>query len=236
MSPRSIITGEDINYEQHCKLEFGEYVQTHEESDNSMASRTTGAISLRPTGNKQGGYFFFSLSTGRRLNRNNWTNLPIPNEVIDRVNMMAEERNAEEELTFEYRDGRPAGVAVKDDDLSDEDETYFDEDYRSDIDEEYENEEYDWEEQYNRHRGNRITGVDENDDEEVPDRAESEVSNDETIVECEDEIQEEQNEVIEIDDTVEEQEEDIEEEMDSCLLYTYPSPRDLSTSRMPSSA
>ena len=30
MSPRSIITGEDIDYEQHCKLESGEYVQTHE--------------------------------------------------------------------------------------------------------------------------------------------------------------------------------------------------------------
>ena len=63
MSPRSIITGQEITYEQHCKLEFGEYVQVHEESDNSMASRTTGAISLRPTGNKQGGYFFYSLST-----------------------------------------------------------------------------------------------------------------------------------------------------------------------------
>ena len=136
ISPRTIVTGQEINYEQHCKLEFGEYVQVHEESDNTMASRTTGAISLRPTGNNQGGYFFYSLSTGKRLNRNHWTDIPMPNEVIDRVNRMADEANADEELTFEYRDVRPAGVDV-DDEMSDDDETYYDEDPRSDDEEDY---------------------------------------------------------------------------------------------------
>jgi hypothetical protein len=33
-----------------CKVEFGEYVQTHEEPDNSMATRIIGAIATRPTG------------------------------------------------------------------------------------------------------------------------------------------------------------------------------------------
>ena len=64
MSPRAILTGHHIEYATHCQLEFGEYVQTHEEHDNSMQPRTIGAISLRPTGNAQGGYFFFSLTTG----------------------------------------------------------------------------------------------------------------------------------------------------------------------------
>jgi len=32
-----------------CKLEFGQYVQTHEEHDNSMSTRTIGAIATRPT-------------------------------------------------------------------------------------------------------------------------------------------------------------------------------------------
>ena len=63
MSPRAIITGMEVDYTKHCKLEFGTCVQTHEEHTNSMASRTVGAIALRPTGNEQGGYYFFSLNT-----------------------------------------------------------------------------------------------------------------------------------------------------------------------------
>ena len=58
MSPRTIITGQLLDYHKHCQYEFGEYVQTHEEHDNSLLSHTVGAIALRPTGNQQGGYFF----------------------------------------------------------------------------------------------------------------------------------------------------------------------------------
>ena len=58
LSPRSIIHGTThIEINKHAKLEFGEYVQSHEEHDNTMATRTTGAIALRPTGNGQGGYY-----------------------------------------------------------------------------------------------------------------------------------------------------------------------------------
>ena len=35
-------------------------MQTNEEHTNSMASRTVGAIAMRPTGNEQGGYFFIA--------------------------------------------------------------------------------------------------------------------------------------------------------------------------------
>ena len=89
LSPRTLLTGQTWSYTTHCKLEFGDYVQTHEEHDNSMATRTIRAMALRPTGNTQGGYFFFSLSTGRVLNRGRWTSLPMPNEVIDRIHCMA---------------------------------------------------------------------------------------------------------------------------------------------------
>jgi hypothetical protein len=83
ISPRGIIVGMTIDYAKHCRLEFGSYAQVHEDHDNSMDSRTTGAIALRPTGNAQGGYYFMSLATGRRLNRNHWTTLPMPQDVID---------------------------------------------------------------------------------------------------------------------------------------------------------
>jgi hypothetical protein len=69
LSPRTIITGQTVDFNRHCKYEFGQYVQTHEQHDNSMAPRTIGALAMRPTGNAQGNYFFFSLSTGRIINR-----------------------------------------------------------------------------------------------------------------------------------------------------------------------
>ena len=65
-----------------------------------MDTRKTGAISLRPTGNSQGGHFFFSLTSERRLNRNRLTLLPMPMEVIDRVHQMAGKGFMSEEIDF----------------------------------------------------------------------------------------------------------------------------------------
>jgi hypothetical protein len=89
LSPRAIVTGSHIDFNQHCKLEFGAYVQAHEEHDNTMATCTTGAIALCPTGNTQGRYFLYSLSTGRVLNCNTWTALPIPQDIVDHVHTLA---------------------------------------------------------------------------------------------------------------------------------------------------
>jgi hypothetical protein len=94
ISPRTLIAGHHLDYSKHWPLEFGTYVQVHEQQDNSMATRTTGAIALRPTGNAQGGYYFYSLGTGRRLNRNRWTPLPMPAEVIDCVHALARRSHA----------------------------------------------------------------------------------------------------------------------------------------------
>ena len=64
LSPQTIIVGTHRDFNKHCKLEFGAYAQTHEDHDNSMATRTTGALALRPTGNEQGRYYFYDLTTG----------------------------------------------------------------------------------------------------------------------------------------------------------------------------
>ena len=104
ISPRTIITGQVLDYNKHCRYEFGEYVQTHEEHDNSLLSRTVGAIALRPTGNQQGGYFFMSLHTGRVINRLHTTKLPMPAEVIIRVEQLAKAQNMVPALAFGNRD------------------------------------------------------------------------------------------------------------------------------------
>jgi hypothetical protein len=129
ISPRELIAGLKIDYNKHCKTEFGAYVQVHEDHDNSMHTRTTGAIALRPTGNAQGGYYFLSLTTGRRLNRNKWTPLPMPQEVIDRVLVFARRSNANRELLFSWRDGTP--VEDHPDDVEDDDN---DDDYNPESD------------------------------------------------------------------------------------------------------
>jgi hypothetical protein len=36
LSPRTIITGLEVDYTKHCCVEYGQYVQTHEKHDNTM--------------------------------------------------------------------------------------------------------------------------------------------------------------------------------------------------------
>jgi len=43
-----------IDYNKHCKILFGTYVQLHKEGNNLPRPRTSGGIALRPTGNEQG--------------------------------------------------------------------------------------------------------------------------------------------------------------------------------------
>jgi hypothetical protein len=124
MSPRTILSGKTIDYKRHCRIMFGAYTQVHEEHDNSLQTRTTGAIALRPTGNEQGGFYFMSLATGRRLNRNYWHELPMPKDVIDRVHKMARRSYVTKDLVFQLRDGDP---------VDEDDESAADPDYEPSI-------------------------------------------------------------------------------------------------------
>ena len=80
-----------LDYDTHFQVIFGEYAQTYEGTDNTMQERTVRAIALGPSGNLQGGVLFFSLDTGRVLNRakTDYKLLPMPADVIKRVNQMA---------------------------------------------------------------------------------------------------------------------------------------------------
>jgi hypothetical protein len=67
MSPRCIMTGQEIDYNKHVRLEFGKYVQTHEEHNNAMTDRTVGAICLGPTGSERGTHWFMCVASGARI-------------------------------------------------------------------------------------------------------------------------------------------------------------------------
>ena len=133
LSPRTIVTGQRLDFKRHCRFQFGEYVETHEQHNNSMMSRTVGALALRPTGNAQGGFYFLSLSTGRVLNRLRAMALPMPDNVVDQVHQMARQQKANPGLLF----GNQSVGTVNDEDMDDssdddEDDEYAPEDQDAD--------------------------------------------------------------------------------------------------------
>ena len=86
------MTGRPTPNYNDMKIEFGAYAQVFEDNKrtNTPRAQTTGAITLTPTGNAQGGYFFLSLATGRKLSRQQWDPLPMPDGVVETVERMAE--------------------------------------------------------------------------------------------------------------------------------------------------
>ena len=122
--------GQQVDYKHHCHFQFSEYTQTHEEHNNSMNPRTIGAIPLRPVGNGQGSFYFLSITTGRVLNRQHATALPMPDEVIDKIHRMARQQKNNPGLIFtdwnlnpdEYDDDEDDEIYIDENNINDEDE------------------------------------------------------------------------------------------------------------------
>jgi hypothetical protein len=74
-----------------------------------MQARTLGVICLGPTGNFQGSYKSLNIRTGQRITCRKWTDLPMPQEVIDRVNELGKANGHPELLTFYDRKGHLIG-------------------------------------------------------------------------------------------------------------------------------
>ena len=84
--PGKLILGKTVDYKKVCRLQPGEYVQVHQEDEprNTIdIDWTVGAIALGPQYNLQGGYFFESLLTGKRLRRSHWTRVNMTEDVIE---------------------------------------------------------------------------------------------------------------------------------------------------------
>ncbi len=131
INPRELITGVKIDFKKHIRAEFGEYVQVHEEHDNSMNTRTTGAIATKPTGNAQGGHWFYSLATGRMLDRRRWTPLPMPSDMIARVTALAKTNPIGMNFTNMRNEDVYDDDASNSDDDSDDDSDYDSDDEES---------------------------------------------------------------------------------------------------------
>jgi hypothetical protein len=109
LSPKTIMSGETLDYKKYLSLQVGQYCQVHEEDTpcNSQSPRTKGAISLGPSGNLQGGYKFMALNTGKKISRQTWDVIPMPDTVIAHVNALATDQP--KQLIFTDRRRCPIG-------------------------------------------------------------------------------------------------------------------------------
>ena len=93
MSPGSIILGRGKMDGNHLKGTFGRYYEVYSGTDNTNKERRVSAICLRPS-NSQGGYYFMSIETGKRIHGYRFTELAMPQYVIDRVHQLATSEDA----------------------------------------------------------------------------------------------------------------------------------------------
>ena len=91
LSPLSLVTGKGPLDFSKLKLTFGSYVQTHDDPSptNTTRARSLGAIALSMTPDSGGYYSFMNLNTGKEISRKQFTVVPIPQTVVDRVNELA---------------------------------------------------------------------------------------------------------------------------------------------------
>ena len=101
--PFQIVTCLTVDYNKHCFLQFGKYVQVHESHEKMMQERATGAIALSPTSNSQGEYLFMSLATGMILNHQSFTLLPLSQDIINSVHRFAYRNPRGLDIRYIYR-------------------------------------------------------------------------------------------------------------------------------------
>jgi hypothetical protein len=109
LSPKTIMSGETLDYKKHLSLQLGHYCQVHEEDNprNSQIARTKGAISLGLSGNLQGGFNFMDLNSSKKIVCLSWDVIPMPDIVINRVNALGCDQP--QHMTFADRHRRLIG-------------------------------------------------------------------------------------------------------------------------------
>ena len=87
-SPREIVLKRSVDFDLHCRADFGQYIHTHiePEKSNDMNGRTFAALYLVPTGNLQGPVKAWDINTGCVKKVKVFGVVLMPNSVVDAVN------------------------------------------------------------------------------------------------------------------------------------------------------
>lgn len=90
ISPREQFTGRKVVVGRDLPMPFGQYCQcSHGKTSNNMKPRSDGCIFLHPSGNLEGSKVVFNISTGGVTVRQHCTPLPMTDDVIGRLNDIA---------------------------------------------------------------------------------------------------------------------------------------------------
>ena len=95
MSPSTIILGLPKPNMKYKTIVFGAHAMVYAGTNNRMDARSIPAIALNAS-NEHGGHYFMSLYSGKRIHSYEWKELPIDEEVITRVEELAEKEEAPE--------------------------------------------------------------------------------------------------------------------------------------------
>ena len=121
ISPATIVEGVPKPDFSHKRIAFGSYAIVWIRTTNDMKRRAVPAIALNQS-NRQGGHYFMSLDTGKRIHSYHWDKVPIPKEVINRVEKLAKLESqpllTNKQPMFEWSPGVPIISTI--DDISDE--------------------------------------------------------------------------------------------------------------------
>jgi len=91
VTPWEQYVGRKVDAKVDLRVGFGEYVQaTVPTTDSSMKTRTEGCITLLPTKNINGSVWCYKLSTGTLVRRDQLTQLPMPDVVVQHLNELAD--------------------------------------------------------------------------------------------------------------------------------------------------
>jgi hypothetical protein len=124
ITPREFCTGKQVNALTDLALSFGERVEVHQKTTNTMTSRTRPGIALVSTGNAFGTWKVYMMDTGKVATMDRWTAMPMDQATIGHMNSLAasDTNPIREDLEFRIgRTGRAVNASTDDpDDLSEE--------------------------------------------------------------------------------------------------------------------
>jgi len=98
-----------MSAKKHCRVLPGSYCEVHNEPSpsNTMVTRNHDGIALGPTGNLQGSVKFYCLNTGQVLKRRDFTELPMSDSIIKRVDAIGKKKKQGRKFRFLNRKKLP---------------------------------------------------------------------------------------------------------------------------------
>jgi hypothetical protein len=93
MSPATIVQGLPKPNLKYKRIIYGSYALVYVGTKSDQSARSVPAIALNPS-NEHGGHYFMLLYSGKRLHSYEWKELPIDDDVINRVEELASRENA----------------------------------------------------------------------------------------------------------------------------------------------